>query len=606
MLTELHITDFAIIDELHLSFDAGFTAFTGETGAGKSIIIDAVELVLGGRADTTAVREGADQALIEATFHLTPPFQVAIQPLLEKEGLEGETPDYLMLSREVRAEGRSIARINGRAVTLTLVREVVENLVDIHGQSDHLSLRRVREHVNMLDRYADLWDARSQVAALVSRIRAVQRERFELQRDEQALARRIDLLQYQIDEIETAALDPEEEQQLTEERVRLSNAEQLAELLNEALQALDEGDERRLAAVDLLGAAVRTLERLVRIDATLEPRLQDAEELSYQLQDLANALRDYQEQVEYNPRRLVEVEDRLNLIHRLERKYGSTIPEVLAYARKAQEDLEAITHSEERIVELEAEEERLLAELGAAALDLSAHRRQAAAAMAEAIETELQDLRMAGTRLAVDFEWDEDPEGVPLDPAAVSAPDLQAAIADLQPARVAFDATGIDRIEFLVSPNPGEPLKPLARIASGGETSRLMLALKTVLSRVDETPTLIFDEIDQGIGGRVGSTVGEKLWSLTLAAEEGAVSHQVLCITHLPQLAGFGDLHFKVDKEVFDGRTVTRVRPVTGDQRVEELAQMLGGGGEAARQSAREILKYVDQRKSRAEDGVPT
>ncbi len=606
MLTELHITDFAIIDELHLDFDAGFTAFTGETGAGKSIIIDAVELVLGGRADTTAVREGADQALIEATFHLTPPFQAAIRPLLEKEGLEGDSPGYLMLSREVRAEGRSIARINGRAVTLTLVREVVENLIDIHGQSDHLSLLRVREHVNLLDRYADLWDARDRVAALVSQIRAVRRERFELQRDEQALARRLDLLQSQINEIETAALDPEEEQQLTEERVRLSNAEQLAELLGEVLQALDEGDERRLAAVDLLGAAVRTLERLARIDATLESRLQDAEELSYQLQDLANAMRDYQEQVEYNPRRLVEVEDRLNLIHRLERKYGSTIPEVLAYADQAREDLEAITHSEERIAQLEAEEERLLGELGAAALDLSAQRRQAAAAMAEAIETELQDLRMAGTRLAVDFDWREDPEGVPLEQEMSVDPELQAAIADLPSPRVAFDATGIDRVEFLVSPNPGEPLKPLARIASGGETSRLMLALKTVLSRVDETPTLIFDEIDQGIGGRVGSTVGEKLWGLTLAAEEGAVSHQVLCITHLPQLAGFGDLHFKVDKEIVNGRTVTRVWPVAGDQRVEELAQMLGGGGEAACRSARELLDAVARRKSQVQGGAPT
>ncbi|MGD1993099.1 MAG: DNA repair protein RecN [Anaerolineae bacterium] len=604
MLTELHIHNFAIIDELHLSFGAGFTAFTGETGAGKSIIIDAVELVLGGRADTTAVREGADQALIEATFHLTPPFQEAIRPLLEQEGLEGDAPDYLMLSREVRAEGRSIARLNGRAVTLTLVREVVENLVDIHGQSDHLSLRRVGEHVNLLDRYADLWAPRSRVSALVSRIRAVRRERSELQRDEQALARRIDLLQYQIDEIEAAGLDPEEEKQLTEERVRLSNAEQLAELLGEALQALDEGDERRLAAIDLLGAAVRTLERLARIDVTLEPRLQDAEELSYRLQDLANALRDYQEQVEYNPRRLVEVEDRLNLIHRLERKYGSTIPEVLAYARQAQEDLEAITHSEERIAQLEAEEERLLVELGTAALALSAQRRQAAAELAEAIETELEDLRMAGTRLAVDFDWREDAAGVPLDQATVPNPDLQAAISDLRVPRVAFDSTGIDRVEFLVSPNPGEPLRPLARIASGGETSRLMLALKTVLSRADETPTLIFDEIDQGIGGRVGSTVGEKLWGLTLAAEEDAIPHQVLCITHLPQLAGFGDLHLKVDKEIVDDRTVTRVCAVTGDQRVEELAQMLGGGGEAARRSAREILKHVAQRKAQARDGV--
>jgi len=616
MLRELHIRDFAIIDELHLTFPPGFVVLTGETGAGKSIIIDAVELVLGGRAETAVIRAGASRALVEATFRLDPVSQAALAPLLEREGLEGDRPDLLLLSREVRAEGRSVCRVNGRAVTLTLLREVAEGLVDIHGQSEHLSLLRVREHVNLLDRYGNLWDLRARVADLAGRVRAVRRERVELERDEQELARRIDLLRYQIAEIEAAALVPGEEEELTEERVRLANAEQLAELLAEGLQAMDEGSEENPAAMDLLGAAVRALEGLTRIDETLEPRLREAEELTYRLQSLTEALRDYRERVEYNPRRLAEVEERLDLIHRLERKYGPAIPDVLAYARRAVQELEAITHSEERIAELRAEEERLLEELGGVALELSLQRREAAYGLAQAIEEELQDLRMEGARFGVEFRWQEDPQGAPL-PVAVSSFRFQVSglepgqpeASDVQPEtvrpeaapRVAFDATGIDRIEFLVSPNPGEPLKPLAKIASGGETSRLMLALKAVLSRADETPTLVFDEIDQGIGGRVGATVGEKLWRLTVAQEDGAPPHQVLCVTHLPQLAGFGDLHLKVEKEVVEGRTVTRVAPLEGPARVEEMAQMLGAGGASAYRSAEEILEQVASRKSQAE-----
>ena len=604
MLTELHIRDFAIIDELDLTFAPGFTALTGETGAGKSIIIDAVGLVLGGRADTTAIRAGARRALVEAAFRLEPARQAALRPLLEREGLEGDKPDLLLLSREIRAEGRNVCRVNGRAVTLALLRELTEGLVDIHGQSEHLSLLRVRAHVNLLDRFGGLWDLRAQVAGLVAQVRTVRRERAELEQDEQELAQRMDLLQYQIAEIETAVLEPGEEEELAEERVRLANAEQLASLLAEALQALGEGSEENPAAADLVGGAVRVLAALARIDATLEPRRREVEELTYRLQDLAGALRDYRERVEYNPGRLIEVEDRLDLIRRLERKYGSTIPDVLDYARRAAQELETIAHSEERIAELRLEEERLLAKLGALVTRLSLQRREAAQRLAQSIEQELQDLRMEGAQFGVDFRWREDPEGVPV-PLTVPSPKSE--VSDIEPAglrtldvgletsrQVAFDVSGIDRVEFLVSPNPGEPLKPLVKIASGGETSRLMLALKTVLSRADETSTLIFDEIDQGIGGRVGATVGEKLWALTLTRDDGAIPHQVLCVTHLPQLAGFGDVHLRVEKVVVEGRTVTRVAPLAGADRVRELAQMLGASGEAVYRSAEEILAQVE------------
>jgi len=612
VLAELHIRDFAIIDELQLSLGPGFSVMTGETGAGKSIIVDAVELVLGGRADSAVVRAGADRAIVEATFRLKPERQAAIDPVLQREGLGGDDPDLLLLGREVRISGRNICRINGRAVTLALLREVAEGLVDIHGQSEHLSLLRVREHVNLLDRYAELWSVRTQVTDRVRQVRAVRRELADLLRSEQELAHRADLLQFQIGEIGAAALQPSEEEALLEERLRLANAEQLAALTGEGLRALEQGEGDAPAVLDLLGTALRALEGLARVDPALEPQLRAAESVNYQVEELTASLRDYQEQVEHNPQRLQEVEERLALIRRLERKYGPTIPDVLAYAERAAREMDTITHSEERTVELRAAEERLLAELGQLAVELSVRRREAAQRMAAGIEGELRDLRMEGARFGVDFQWRSDPEGVPL-PQSVSSLEFQVSGSGVESLetldgelgtlpRVAFDSSGIDRVEFLVSPNPGEPLKPMVKTASGGETSRLMLALKTVLSRADETPTLVFDEIDQGIGGRVGATVGEKLWGLAAGTGPGGLRHQVLCVTHLPQLSGFGDAHFHVEKHVdktgAGGRTVTRIRQLEGRARVEELAQMLGASGEAAYRSAEEILEQVAGRQA--------
>ena len=610
MLAELRIRDFAIIDELQWSFVPGFSVMTGETGAGKSIIVDAVELVLGGRADSTVVRAGADRAIVEATFRLGSAQRAVIDPLLKREGLEGDDVDLLHLGREVRLSGRSVSRVNGRAVTLALLREVAEGLVDIHGQSEHLSLLRVREHANLLDRYAELWPLRAQVAELVGQARAVRQELADLVRSEQELAHRADLLQFQIGEIEAAAFDPGEEEELLAERLRLANAEQLAALAGEALQALG-SEEGQTGALDLLGVGLRAMEKLARVDPDLEPQLRAAESVNYQVEDLVRSLRDYGERVEHNPRRLREVEERLVLIRRLERKYGPKIADVLAYSEKAAQELDTITHSEERIAELRAEEGRLLAELGQLAVELSLKRREAAQRLAAGIEEELRNLRMEGARFGVDFRWRPDSEGVPLSQGVagfrfqVSGSGIeQLETWNLEPEtrpRVAFDASGIDRVEFLVSPNPGEPLKPMAKVASGGETSRLMLALKTVLSHADETPTLIFDEIDQGIGGRVGATVGGKLWSLVAGTGPGGLRHQVLCVTHLPQLAGFGDEHLHVEKRVEETvageRTVTRVRKLEGRARVEELAQMLGASGEAAYRSAEEILAQVARTK---------
>ncbi len=581
MLLELIIQNFAIIDQLRLRFGQGFNVLTGETGAGKSIIIDAVSLLLGGRADAEVIRAGADRATIEGLFLLDEETQALVNPLLEQDGLEGDDPALLNLAREIRREGRSICRVNGRSVTLKVLEGIGQYLVDIHGQSEHLSLLRVREHVDLLDRYGNLWPLREQVADLVRQLRAVRQELAGLRRDERELARRLDLLQYQVGEIEAARLTPGEEEELVLERTRLTNAEQLQQLADEAYSTLYEGSQEQAAAVDLVQTAARALAGLARLDPSTTALSQTAESLGYQLEDLAGLVRTYRDRVEFNPQRLSQVEERLALIHSLQRKYGDSIEEVLAFAARARQELQTIEHSGERIAELAAEEERLLRQIGHLGAELSARRREAGERLSAGIEAELKELSMARARFGVALEWRDAADG-----------------AYVEGRRVAFDLTGLDRVEFLVSPNVGEPLRPLVRIASGGETSRLMLALKTVLAQADRTPTLIFDEIDAGIGGRVGAVVGQKLWGLTVSDGGKVRRHQVLCVTHLPQLACYGDLHLQVSKGVVADRTVTSVRALEGQEREQEIAAMLGAVTAKTRASAREMLLTSRRDKS--------
>jgi DNA repair protein RecN (Recombination protein N) len=571
MLIELRIDNFAIINHLELEFSPGLVTFTGETGAGKSIILDAIEMLLGGKADPSFIRSGADRAQVEGEFHLTSVVRPQVQAILEREDLMDD-PHRITLAREIRREGRSTARLNGRAVNSSLLREVGAYLVDIHGQSEHLSLLNVRQHVHLLDRYADTSARLRQYGELYRKLIAVRRDLENLRQTEQDAARRTDMLNYQLQEIEAARLVPGEEDTLRQDRTRLSNAENLASLAQSALVALDEGSPESPAITDLLGQVTHALASLARIDASKEELSAQAELALDNLTDLARELRDYAESVEYNPKRLEQIEERLDLIHNLKRKYGGSVEAVLSYAADARTQLDTITHAGERIAELEEEEKTLLKQTGEVALALSEKRKTAAETMSRAVEKELDDLRMQGARFAVDFQSRPDPLGLPL-------PDGS---------RVAFDPTGIDRVEFLVAPNPGEGLNSLARTASGGETSRLMLALKTVLAQADVLSTLIFDEIDQGIGGRVGTTVGEKLWRLSR-------DHQVMCVTHLPQLAAFGTQHFRVAKEVEDGRTLTQVTLLNEALRREELAQMLGGVSDANLNAARELLDTARQ-----------
>jgi len=399
---------------------------------------------------------------------------------------------------------------------------------------------------------------------------AVRQELKALRQAERDAARRIDTLTYQINEIEAAHLRPGEVRELRDERNRLANAEGLATLAQATLVAIDEGTPESAAATDLLGQAVQALGQLARLDPS-QSELQERLQILFDgLTEVVHDLRDYLESIEFNPQRLDQVEERLALIQSLSRKYGDSIEAILTYAENARQEKEAITHAGERIQELEEEEAKLLLQLAQEGLKLSQKRREKAETLAQAIEKELETLQMTRARFRVDFKQRPDPQGVPLADGRC----------------VAFDATGLERVEFLIAPNPGEGFKPLAKIASGGETSRLMLALKNVLVKADQVPTLIFDEIDQGIGGRVATIVGKKLWNL-------ARQHQVLCITHLPQLAAFGNQHYNVQKRIRGGRTVTQVNELNGDTRLTEIAQMFGEVSEGTLHTARELLQTI-------------
>src|SRR5579885_1712582 len=536
MLTELTITDFAIIDRLELRLNPRFNVFTGETGAGKSIIIDAVSAVLGGKMGTEVVRSGAERATIYAAFDVgTLPTisqpqngtngaasaetaepsahdarddsagqeqqvdaRIVLAQLLSEYGLEVDN-DELILGREIHKSGRTTARINQRPVPLQVLQQVGSLLVDIHGQSEHLTILRPEQHINYLDRYAEAMPLRAQVAAIVAEWRAARRELAALQQNERDLERRIELLRFQVDEIEQARLQPNEVEEMERERRVLNNAERLAQLCAGIYSAISGGEDGQ-AAGDLLKGARHAMEELVRLDPSMQEYNAALEEIIYRLEDVAMSVRSYQESVEADPMRLAEIEERLDLIARFRRKYGNTVEEILKYAEDAAAELDRYAHREERLAELQARDEELRRQIGQLAGRLSQIRSAAAVRLSEAMESQLNDLNMKRARFKVDIhqQYASESEGA----AAQLTPDGPTEY-------YAFSGTGIDRIEFLIAPNPGEPFKPLGKIASGGETSRLMLALKSILSAADATPTLIFDEIDSGISGRSGQIVGE-------------------------------------------------------------------------------------------------
>lgn len=571
MLVELKIENFAIIQKLELTPTTGLVVVTGETGAGKSIILDAISVLVGGKVDAGMVRSGTEKAVLEATFVFPEIKKAEIIALLEQESLDVD--DYLVLSREIKKDGRSSARVNGSSVSVNFLRQIGGFLIDIHGQSEHLSLLNTKSHLTLLDTYCNNENNLSAYRLKYDELLNVRKKLSNALSQDKDAARLTDLYSYQLNEISAARIQEGELQQLTRERDRLANAESLASNTQLAIECLDESsNEEVLPAVDLLVKMETALTAISKMDSSMRPLAERAKNLVQEAEDLGRELHNYADQIEYNPKRLEFLEDRCDLLKNLFRKYGQDEQTVLTFAQNLQEKLDSITNSAEEIEKLTLMEKNLRQELAVLAQKLTERRQQAAQTMCAAIEKELSDLSMAGARFEVSFRTKPDEQGLPISTGE----------------QLAFAANGWDQVEFLISPNRGEGFAPLAKIASGGETSRLMLALKNVLAQADPVPTLIFDEIDQGIGGRVGVVVGEKLWRL-------GKEHQVFCVTHLPQLAAFSNQHYHVQKIAVGDRTTTKVTALTDEGRIEELALMMGNPNETNRQAARELIEMVRQ-----------
>ncbi len=568
MLTELSIENFALVDKQRLLFGPGLNILTGETGAGKSILLDALGLVLGERAGSEMVRHGAEKARVEAVFALDGnEGGQRLRESLEAAGVETDEDGLLILSRDLSASGKSQARINGRAATVGMLKGIGDTLVDIHGQHEHQSLLAVERHADILDAWCgpETIALKTAVEQAWGDLQTTRRELAGLKQDARERARSLDLLSFQRDEIDAAAPKVSEEEELTAERLRLSGAEKLHAAATGAYAALQGGGASSASsrgggsgesggALDALTTAVAEIEHAAKIDERLIPLLENLQNALYATEEAARDMRAYRDEIEFNPERLDQIETRLDTLRTLKRKYGDTLEEVLRYRTEIGERLNVLENADERIAELETLVEAQNRELDARAARLTRARKKAAGPFADAVLRELADLAMTATRFSVAVE-----------------------------ARPAT-AKGADHVEFLLSPNPGEPLKPLAKIASGGEISRVMLAMKSVLARIVAVPTLIFDEVDTGIGGRTGSVLGEKLARLGETA-------QVLCITHLPQIAARGRSHLYIEKHVQKQRTTVHVSCLDAEARVQEIARMLGGGGSATvLQHAREML----------------
>ena len=564
MLANLRVTNYALLDEVDIEFTPGLNVLTGETGSGKSILIGALGLILGGRAASDTIRGGARSAIVEGLFEGERDPQ--LRDMLSEIGVDPEE-DTLIIRREVSRDGRNRCTINGSLVTVSVLRRLGVLLVDLHGQHDHQTLLNPRTHRDFLDGFEDVRTPKQHVAEAY-RLFTERSEALRLLEEELAATReREELYRFQLDELEQADLSPGEDEELERERAVLEHAEQLIRVASETSEALSEGEG---AFVDGLVRVIRALEEAERIDPSLGEALESVRTARYQLDDCTDFLRRYRDRVEYDPARLEEVLDRLDLIGRLKRKYGATLEEVAAHRVRIAGELERMDTADERRNRLSEEVEAARRDLAERAKALSDRRKQVARKLEGRVVAELAELGMGKTGFQVGIAWQESDDG----PLRIDGRGFR------------VDAHGMDRIEFLISPNAGEDMKPLASIASGGEISRIMLALKVILAESDRMPTLIFDELDIGIGGRIAESVGHRLKLLSR-------DHQVLCITHLHQVACWGRTHFTVHKQSARGRSVTLVDHLDEDGRVKEIARMLAGEtvDTMALSHAREMLR---------------
>lgn len=538
MLSLLHIENIAVISEADICFDRGFNVLTGETGAGKSIVIDAIGAIIGARTSRDLIRTGAKSARVSAVFRDIPKLE-----WFEQQGIEPDENGELLLERTILSDGKNICRVNGRPVLVTQLKELGCRLINIHGQHDGQQLLDEDCHLDYLDSFGGLEEMRSDFAEAYGTVRSVRQELSAFRMDDAEKARRIDTLTYQIEELERAELKSGEEEELSARRELLRNAERLTDAVDGAWKALTGGDDGD-GAVSLLISAQEELAQGGRYSEELKKLSRLAEELRFAADDLAEQVRDVRAELDFYPGELDELESRLDVLFRLKRKYGSSVEDMLEYLERCRRELDEIQFSEDHILKLEYKLGKALEEATCKGKELTRRRAEAAVRLAERIQTELAQLDMPKVRFQVEFDEKDCQDGM--------------------------DFTGMDVVRFLMSANVGENLKPIDRIASGGELARIMLALKNVLAENDQVTTMVFDEVDTGVSGRAAGKVAQKLFQV-------AHTRQVLCVTHLPQIAAMGDVHFSVEKGERNGRTYTSVEQLDRAQRREELARLSGG-----------------------------
>jgi DNA repair protein RecN (Recombination protein N) len=551
MLSLLRIKNLALVSDLTLQLQPGYNVITGETGAGKSIIIGALNLLLGERADRTLLRAGCDSCAVEAVFDLSRGCGVPAA-FFEENGLEPCAERQLILKRVFTAAGANRQFVNGSPTTLQVLAALGQELVDMHGPHEHQSLLHPARQLDIVDAFAGLAPLRERFAALARQTRQVEEQKAALVVDEHTYAQHLDLLRFQVNEITSARLQPEEEERVEQEFKRAGNAARLLEFSQAALNLLGEQEDSLLRQAGELG---RTLQGLQRLDPAATPLLDAQQQAAAAWGELQSALRRYADTVEVEPDRLRQLEERVNALNTLKRKYGATLAGVIAFGETAKKNLQNLEGRDAELARLNGVLEKLRAEIGQIGRELSAQRRHAIPKLAKAAMQQLHGLGFQQSRFDADLRTGKD-----------------------------FTASGLDEIEFQFAPNAGEPARPLRAIASSGEMSRVMLALKTVLAAQDEIPVLVFDEIDANVGGETAAVVGEKMARI-------ARRRQVICITHLPAVAASASTHFVVTKRAEEGRTISEITLLDGAQRVQELSRMLGGQTEAARRHAKELLR---------------
>lgn len=540
MLSHLQIKNIALIDQVTIEFDEGLNIITGETGTGKSIVIDSMNLLLGERADRNLIRVGEETAYVEGIFNLEDIEKVS--PILDSYGIVADD-GVLIVARELSATGKNICRINGRAVTLSALKKVTKHLIDIHGQHEHQSLLSIESHKIFLDSFGGKYieNTKRQVSDCYRELKKIQRKIDKIGGSDRNGRVRRDYIKYQLNEIIEANLMEDEDEELIHERAKLQNAEQIMEGIVNAYNLLYSGWSSMPSIYDGLGNICSELSNLSTLDKSLVELSDRFNNIYYELGDSIEQLRNYKDSFYFDENRLDEIERRLNVINDLKRKYGTTIEEIIKYGQELEEELEQIENNSQILNELKEKEELMLKQLYSMCENLSTKRRKVADEFESQLLQQLSDLGMDQTKFSVEIKSDKNN----------------------------ISSDGFDEIEFLISPNPGEPLKPLAKIVSGGEMARIMLAFKTILADVDNIPTLIFDEIDVGISGRIAQIVAQKMAIISS-------SHQLICVTHLPQIAAMADRHFSIEKYTDEKRTYTTARVLHEGERQMELAKMLG------------------------------